>query len=210
VNEGRYRLTETGRKLVETLYRDYFNAISKHTALPDDDVQRLGTLAGQAVASVVRQPEVPAPITNAARSTFPENDHGWVYAERRVVAMALFREDAYIAAWREEGWSGPQVAVSSALFKAPDYRLSASQLREAVVHLTDKDFNSALAALHSGGEVAHTSTDYFRLTVAGRKARQFVEDLADRNYAVMFKVLEPSELNELTGLLGKIQGSQAR
>ena len=106
---------------------------------------------------LVRQPEVPAPITNAARSIFPDNHRAWVYAERRVTAMAVFRDDAHIAAWREDGWSGPRIAVSTVLFKAAQ-PLPYDQLRAAVAQLNDKDFKSAISALHSGGEVSHTPT----------------------------------------------------
>ena len=89
-------------KLIDTLYRDYFNAIAKHHALPEADVQRLGVLANRAANAAVRQPDVPAPLTSAARSTFPDITQPWVYAERRVVALALYRGDAHIAAWRED------------------------------------------------------------------------------------------------------------
>src|SRR5512135_2695929 len=72
VDTSRYRLAEAGRKLVEQLYRDYFAAIARHDRLDEAGVRRLGALADQAVAYLVRQPEVPAPITNATRSAFPE------------------------------------------------------------------------------------------------------------------------------------------
>ncbi len=205
VDGNRYRATDVGRKVIENLYRDYFNAIAKHDALPDDVVRRLGALADRVVAVAVRQPEVPAPITNAARSTFPNTDQPWVYAERRVVAMAVFHDDAYIAAWRADGWSGPRVAVSTALFKAKD-RLSHTDLREATARLDDKDFQSALAALHSGGDVSYTADDLYQLTNAGRAARQSIDDAADRNYLLMFNVLERAELKELTTPLERLRG----
>ncbi len=205
VDGNRYRATDVGRKVIENLYRDYFNAIAKHDALPDDVVRRLGALADRVVAVAVRQPEVPAPITNAARSTFPNTDQPWVYAERRVVAMAVFHDDAYIAAWRADGWSGPRVAVSTALFKAKD-RLSHTDLREATARLDEKDFQSALAALHSGGDVSYTADDLYQLTNAGRAARQSIDDAADRNYLLMFNVLERAELKELTTPLERLRG----
>lgn len=205
VDGNRYRLTDVSRKVVENLYRDYFNAIAKHDALPDDVVRRLGALADRAVAAAVRQPEVPAPITNAARSTFPNTDQPWVYAERRVVAMAVFHDDAYIAAWREDGWSGPRIAVSTALFKAKE-RLSYDDLREAAARLDDQDFKSALAALHSGGDVSYVADNFYQLTSAGRAARQSIEAATERNYLLMFNVLEGAELKELTMSLERLRG----
>jgi hypothetical protein len=202
---GRYRSIAAGRKLIASLYRDYFNAIAKRTVLSGDAVRRLGALADRAVNAAVRQPDVPAPITNAARSTLPETDQPWVYAERRVVAMALFRGDAHIAAWRDDGWSGPCIAVSTALFQALD-RLSATQLREATIRLDDKDFKSAVAALHSGGEIAHNADDQYFLTKAGRAARQRIEDVTNRHYAAMFNVFDPDEQQELVALLERVRG----
>ena len=205
IEPGRYRVNDQGRKLIETLYRDYFNAIAKHDAVPTEDIQRLGELADRAANAAVRQPDVPAPLTNAARSTFPDSDQPWVYAERRVVAMALFRGDAHIAAWRDDGWSGPRIEVSTVLFNAAE-RLSAAQLREAAARLDDKDFKSALAALYSGGEVTRNADDQYALTKTGRAARQTVEDLTNRNYAVMFNIFDEAELQELIRLLERVRG----
>jgi len=173
--------------------------------LNEADVQRLGTLADRTVAYLVRQPDVPSPITNAARSAFPETTRAWVYAERRVTTLAVFRDDAHIAAWREDGWSGPRIAVSTTLFKAAQ-PLPLDQLRAAVAQLNDKDFKSAISALHSGGEVSHNAEDIYKLTSAGRQARQVIEDMTDRNYAVLFNALAPDELKELVELLEQVRG----
>ena len=208
VEADRYRSTEAGRKLIESLYREYFNAIAKHDGLPETDVQRLGALADRMVAAAVRQPEVPTPITNAARSTFPTTDQPWVYAERRVVAMAVFHDDAHIAAWREDGWSGPRIAVSTALFKAAD-KLGDAELRNITARLDDKDFKSAVAALYSGGEMSHTADGFYQLTASGRAARQLVEDMTDRNYALLFNTLGPAELKDLIRLLEQLLGPLA-
>ncbi len=202
VEAGRYRFAETGRKFIEQLYRDYFNAIARHDRLKEADIQRLGELADRAVAFLVRQPEVPAPITNAARSAFPETNRSWVYVERRVTALAVFHDDAHIAAWREDGWSGPRIAVSTALFKAEN-PLPFEQLRTATAQLNDKDFKSAVSALHSGGEIARSPEDVYRLTSAGRRARQLVEEMTERNYAVLLNALAADELTELIDVLSR-------
>ncbi len=205
VDTGRYRSAEAGRKFVDQLYRDYYAAIARHDRLDEAGVQRLGVLADRVVAYLVRQPDVPSPITNAARSAFPETTRAWVYAERRVTTLAVFRDDAHIAAWREDGWSGPRIAVSTTLFKAAQ-PLPLEQLRAAVAQLNDKDFKSAISALHSGGEVSHNAEDIYKLTAAGRQARQLVEDMTDRNYAVLFNALTPDELKELIDLLEQVRG----
>ena len=87
------------------------------------------------------------------------------------------------------------------MFKAGQ-PLPYEQLRAAVAQLNDKDFKSAISALHSGAEVSHTAEDIYKLTDAGRQARQVVEDLTDRNYAVLFNALSPDELKELDRAAG--------
>jgi hypothetical protein len=205
VDTGRYRLSDGGRKLVDQLYRDYFAAISRHDRLNETDIQRLGTLTDRVVGFLIRQPEVPAPITSAARSAFPETTRAWIYAERRVTAVAVFRDDAHIAAWREDGWSGPRIAVSTALFKAAQ-PLPLADLRAAVAQLNDKDFKSAISALHSGAEVSHNADDVYKLTNAGLEARQIIEELTDQNYAVLFNALTADEVKELIDLLEHVRG----
>jgi hypothetical protein len=205
VDAGRYRSTEAGRKLVENLYRDYFNHIARHDEVPETELRRLGMLADRVLASALRQPDVPALITSAVRSTFPAIDQPWAYAERRIVTLAVFRDDAHIAAWREESWSGPRIAISTALFKTED-QLDATQLREAAKQLDDKDFKSAISTLHSGGELACSADDHYQLTPAGRTARQQVEALTDRNYALPFNTLDPIELKDFENLLERVRG----
>jgi len=205
VEASRYRAAEAGRRLVDQMYRDYFAAIAHHDRLSESNTQRLGELADRVVAFLVRQPEVPAPITSAARSVFPDIHRPWVYAERRVTALAVFRDDAHIAAWREDGWSGPRIAVSTALFQAGQ-PLPYEQLRAAVTQLNDKDFKSAISALHSGAEVSHSADDIYKLTNAGRQARQVVEDLTEQNYAVLFNALLSEEWQELIALLEQVRG----
>jgi DNA-binding HxlR family transcriptional regulator len=208
VEASRYRLSEAGRKLIEQLYRDYFAAIARHDRLNDAGIQRLGQLTDRVVAFAVRQPDVPAPITNATYSAFPQTSRSWVYVERRVTALAVFRDDAHIAAWREDGWSGPRIAVSTALFKA-NGPLPYEQLRAAVAQLNDKDFKSALSALHSGAEVSRSADDIYKLTPAGRQARQAIEDMTDRNYGVLFNALTTAELREWIDLLTQTRGPLA-
>jgi chromosome segregation and condensation protein ScpB len=120
----------------------------------------------------------------------------------------VFRDDAHIAAWREDGWSGPRIAVSTALFTA-DQPLSYDQLRATAPQLNDKDFKSALSALHSGAEVSHTTEGIYTLTTTGRQARQLIEEMTDRNYAVLANALLPDELKEFTGLLEEVRGPLA-
>lgn len=199
---GRYRSNEAGRRLIDNLYRDYFGAIARHDRLPEDSVRQLGALADRAVAGVLRQREVPTPITSAARSTFPASDQPWVYAERRVVAMAVFHDDAHVTAWRENGWSGPRIAVSTALFKAAG-PLTAGQLREAAARLDDRDFETALAALEAADEVARDDGRY-QLTPTGRAARQAIEDVTDHHYEHLLQSLEGTEAQELTALLERL------
>lgn len=206
VDPNRYRSAETSRKLIEKLYRDYFGRIAKHDFLPTAEVQRLGALADRVLNSAVHQPNLHTPITEATSSVFPASDEIWVMAERRLVALSAFRDDAHIAAWRDEGWSGPEIALSTALFQSAN-GLSSTQLREATATLDDKDFKSALSALHSNAEVGHTEEQYF-LSARGLASRQKIEDVTNRNYSLPFSALESIELEELIGLLEKTRGPQ--
>lgn len=207
VDTNRYRLTEAGRKLIEKLYHDYFGRIAKHTYLPAAEVQRLSALADRVLNSALHQPKLHTPITEATYSIFPAIDDAWVMAERRLVALSAFHDDAHIAAWRDAGWSGPEIALSTALFQSPA-GLDHTQLREAAATLSDKDFKSALSALHSSAEVTHME-DQYQLSPAGRASRQKVEDLTLQNYGLPFSALEPIELEEMIGLLEKTRGPQA-
>lgn len=208
VDTNRYRATEAGRKLIEKLYHDYFGRIARHDFLPPAEIQRLNGLADRVLNSALHQPNLPTPITEATVSVFPAIEDAWVVAERRFVALNAFRDDVHIAAWRGEGWSGPEIELSTTLFQSAD-GLNPAQLREALAALNDKDFKSALSALHSNSEVSHTSDSLYKLTPAGRASRQKIEELTNRNFGLPFNTLEPIDLEALIELLEKIRRSSA-
>lgn len=207
VETNRYRSAETGRKLIEKLYHAYFSRIAKHDFLHAAEIQRLSALADQVLNSALHQPNLPTPITQATFSVFPSNEDVWVMAERRMVALSAFRSDSHIAAWRDKGWSGPEVALSTALFQSAD-GLDHDQLRAAAAALNDKDFKSALSALSADGEIS-SNYDRYRLSAAGQTSRQKIEDRTNRNYSLPFNALEPVERDEIVELLEKTRGPQS-
>ena len=116
-------------------------------------------------------------MLNAAHSILPETDSVWVQLERRLVGLMIYRDESHIAAWRETGYSGPRVEVSTLLLQT-ESGLTHAELRAAASRLDDKDFVSALSALHSGGEVSQRAERY-RLSASGRAARQEIEEATD-------------------------------
>ncbi len=200
--EGRYRLTDAARKGLVDTYAEYFARVARLNLLPEADAESLYGLVDPVYTGALRQADVPAPILNAAHSILPEIDSVWVQLERRLVGLMIFRDESHIAAWREAGYTGPRVELSSLLLGAEE-GLSHDELRAAASRLDDKDFVSALSALHSGGEVTQRAERY-KLSKAGRTARQEIEEATDRNFARPFAALEDDRLDALIELLEKL------
>jgi hypothetical protein len=158
-------------------------------------------------SAALRQSDVPTPILSAAHSVLPETDSIWVQLERRLVGLTIFREEAYIAAWREAGYTGPRIELSTALFQAGEQSLSYDEMRQAASRLDDKDFVSALSALHSGGEVTQREERY-RLSKSGRAAREEIEAATDRHYARPFSTLEDEALDRMVGWLDALAAGE--
>ncbi|MGH2593843.1 MAG: helix-turn-helix domain-containing protein [Anaerolineae bacterium] len=200
--EGRYRLSDSARKALADTYAEYFARVARLNLLSDDDAESLYGLADRVYTSALRQADVPAPILNAAHSILPEIDSVWVQLERRLVGALIFRDESHIAAWREAGYTGPRVELSTLLFQAED-GLPHDELRAAASRLDDKDFVSALSALHSGGEVTQRDERY-KLSKSGRAARQEIEEVTDRNFARPFATLEDDRFEAMIELLDKL------
>ncbi len=200
--EGRYKLADAARKAIGEMYGEFFARVARSNALPEAEAAALVEWIERVYSAALRQGDVPVPILNAAHSVLPESDSTWVQLERRLVGLTIFRDEAHIAAWREEGYTGPRIELSTLLFRA-EGGLAHDELRAAASRLDDKDFVSALSALHSGGEVTRRDERY-KLTRAGRAARQAIEEATDRNYARPFAVLEDDELNSMVQLLEKM------
>lgn len=201
-SEGRYRLAESARKGINDTYAEYFARVARIDDLDEGQAEALFGLTDRVYAAAQRQSEVPVPILSAAHSTLPDSGSIWVQLERRLAGLSLYRADVHIAAWREVGYTGPRVELSTALFAAPD-GLSEGQLRAAAPKLDDHDFLSALSALHSGGEVTLREERY-KLTQAGRAVRQSIDEATDRNYERPFAVLEDDQLDRLIELLDRL------
>ena len=200
--EGRFRLTETTRRGVAETYDEYFARVARLDLLPDAEVESLLGLLDRAYAAALRQSEVPAPILNAAHSVLPETDSTWVHLERRLVGMMIYRDEAHIAAWREAGYTGPRIELSTLLFHSAD-GMTHAELRAAAARLDDKDFTSALSALYSGGEVTQREERY-RLSKSGRATREEIEAATDRHYARAFAALDDDQFDAMIGLLDRL------
>lgn len=200
VGEGRYKLAAAMRKALGETYQEFFARVARTNALPDEDAAWLYASIDRVYTAALRQSEVPTPILNAAHSVLPESDSTWVQLERRLVGLMIFHDEAHIAAWREAGYTGPRVEVSTALFRAGEEPLSYDELRQAAERLDDKDFTSALSALHAGGEVTQREERY-RLSASGRAAREEIEAATDRHYARPFATLGDEELDRVARLL---------
>ena len=203
---GRYRLTDAGRKSIGDTYSDYFARVARLSYLPDDDVEALYRLADRTYLRALRQSDVPVTLMSAAHSVLPDIDSTWVQLERRMVGLAIYRDDSHIAAWREAGYTGPRIELSTALFRAEN-GLTYDELRAAAARLDDQDFLSALSALHSGGEATQRGERY-RLTPAGHGVRQAIKDATDRNYARPFVALG-EDLDYMIELLDRLIAAPA-
>jgi hypothetical protein len=107
--------------------------------------------------------------------------------------FAAWRDDGGVAAHRNE----------HGLFNATGAeRCPAARSQR----LDDKDYKSALSALYSGGEVTRNADDQYALTKSGRAARQLVEDLTNRNFAVILNIFDQSEVQEFIHLLERVRG----
>ena len=197
--EARYRLTEPARKALADTYTEYFGRVARSSALLDEDADRLFGITESAYAAALRQSDVPVPILNAAHSILPEIDSVWVQLERRLVGLMIFRDDAHIAAWREAGYTGPRIELSTQLFHKEE-GLAYEELRAKADRLDDKDFASALSALHSGGEVSQRAEKY-RLSKAGRATRQEIEDATNLHFEKPFASLPDDDLKTMLDLM---------
>ncbi|HET7090456.1 MAG TPA: hypothetical protein VFL17_17610 [Anaerolineae bacterium] len=200
--ESRYRLAEPARKAIAGMYDEYFSYVARVNALPGEEAAALHEWVDRVYAAALRQSDVPVPILNAAHSVLPDSDSIWVHIERRLVGLLIYRDDSHIAAWREAGYTGPRIELSTALSQA-EGGMAHDELRQATSRLDDKDFASALSALHSSGEVTRRA-GRFRLSRTGRRVRQGIEAGTDRNYGRPFAALEEEQIEQMMQLLAKI------
>lgn len=176
--EGRWRITERGRKTAKRLRAAAHAHLAGLEVLPADELRRLADLLERAFQASARAPE-PAVRERTPRTFRFRADvvptSPLVALENAVHGLWTVRDDCHIAAWRAASIDGPTLDVLTRIWRgeAPTVAELSPKMAQR-----PEDVSQAVERLRAQGRVA--AADPLAATDEGSLFRQRIEDETDR------------------------------
>jgi hypothetical protein len=199
---GGYRLTEAGRQAAWASIRAAHARLSTLEPLPADQLRRLLDLLRQLVDSTLAAPE-PAEkhYLHRSRLVDPGADAAPVTRiDQYLTDLALFRDDAHLAAWRPHQTDGHAWEALTLIWRGTATTPEALVEQLARREHTQAAYAAALQMLAGRGWVAERDGAYY-VTEQGRALRQRAEDETDRLFYQPWHILDDGAAQELRVLL---------
>jgi len=200
---GEYHLTNAGHAAVQSLIAAAYAAMAPLQPLPPADLDRLLALLRRLVEASLAAPEPPGKwCLRVARHYDPYGRSGPVpQLDQYLSDLAAYRDDAHLAAWRPLGVTGQAWEALTHLWMGDLVTLDDLCDRHCGRRgYTAESYAAALDDLAARGWVGRAG-DAYRLTEAGRAARDDAEATTDRTFFAPWACLNAAELAELRGLL---------
>ncbi len=203
--EKAYRLTDTGRDMVERIIGTAYSVMDELEPLPAADSERLALLLGRLVDAVMAAPVPPDKwsITLSRRTDPGERASVVVRIDQYLSDLNAYRDDAHLAAWRPHGVSGPAWEAFTLLDRSEAQTLNGLYEKLKWRGHPRKVYEEALRGLIERGWVEQDAEE-MGVTAKGRAIRQDAEDATDRHFYGPWVCLNSGEVDELEQLLRRL------
>lgn len=205
LDDGRYRLTEDGRALIEGFFEVAHDGLSELRPLPEDDLVQLRQLLERIVQATLSAPNpVDKPALNTSRWTDPgAGGSEAARIDQYITDLYRYRDDAHVAAWQAYNIDGAAWEALTLVWQ--EEAATAGELLDARPNrgFTVKDYADALESLADRGWLQKDGTGY-QLTAEGRQVREEAEAETDRLFYGGWSTLSADELDQLGSLVTRM------
>jgi hypothetical protein len=207
---GEYRLTaDTRKKLRITIAHLNTQILGTLRVLSEADLTRLADLLQRVVNSAAASPEPPGTwCIRRNRSSDPGPDAPVLARVLQYLTdLQAFRDDAHLAAWRDDNVSGPAWETLTHLWRSEAHTADELAEKLAMRGRSAADYAPFLAELVTRGwiEANPGEPGAYRVTETGEALRQAAEDATNRYYAAPWATLSADELRAVDTLLAAVR-----
>jgi hypothetical protein len=205
VTPGEYRLTEIGRTDAQRSVKEVRMAMAGADPLPPADSERLAHLFDRLVQAALDT--APPPDTWSICLSYklmPSPSPPLPYVEQALSCLAVYRDDAHLAAWQPSGLSGTALETLTLLWRGEADSLEAVCEKLAHRGHPPQVYAEALARLRERRLIKGPDSAP-RLTETGQRFRDQVEADTDRYFFAPWNRLDDAEKAELTSLLTRLR-----
>jgi len=174
---GRWRLTTKGRELDARFRKELAAYFATLEPLPRNDLARLASLLGEALAAIERS-DVPKDHLRRAARYRGDGKSPMAALDDAVFGLWQARDDCHMASWRAAGFGGPVFDVLTRVWRRE--AATEAELAGKLPMQHPSDISSALAVLRHGHLVREGAA--LETTDGGSRVRQEIEDETDRRF----------------------------
>lgn len=205
IAQGRYRLSDEGRKCTHNIADEIRRVMAKVDPLPLEDSGRLAELLDRLVQSSMNTPPPPNPWSiNLSYKLIPHLNPPMPFIEQAFSCLSAYRDDSHLAAWRRSGLSAIALESLTLLWRGETTSLAGLYNKLFQRGHSLGIYQGALQELGNRGLVAG-SDQAIRVTRAGKGFRNKIEADTDKYFYLPWSCLKESEMSEMLALLTRMR-----
>lgn len=204
VGNGRYRLSENGRRAAQEFIDVARGAMTSTAKLPDHQLSDLVSLLGRLVKACLETP--PPPDTwsiGLSNKLMPATYPPVPFIEQAISCLSAYRDDAHLASWCSSGLSASAMETLSLVWRGQVKTFQELTRKLEFRGHPESIYLDALAELRER-ELLEGSRNHLRLTGIGKRFRTQVEEKTDQYFFHPWACISRSEKDKIAALLPKI------
>ena len=203
LGDGNFGPTEKSVELTKKIFAILDDKLSAEELVPEEKAHKLFKLLRKVVVAATENKKAvtKAHLDFAANVKLHEGIHPLAKVRRMAIALFGYRDDCHHSAWLPVKDKGVVWDVFTQVWRGEE--MTAAKLSEANTEYrtyTEEEYQKVLDKLTDKGWLAKEG-DFFKITQAGEKVRQGVEDDTDAIFEIAFKALDEEETSKLKKLL---------
>jgi len=205
VDEGKYRLSESGRISLEKLIATARAVMAEVDPLPEPNSNLLAELLDRIIQSSLNSPPPPDKWSiKLSCKLLPLPQPPMPYIEQEFTALAAYRDDAHLAAWQTSGLSATALETLTLFWNGEVDSLESLCKRLENRGHSCHVYQDSLEELRSHGYLQGPDHAPW-LTGAGRVFRNQVEDDTNRSFFASWDCLSDKARKTLVDLLSALK-----
>ncbi|MFL7891991.1 MAG: helix-turn-helix domain-containing protein [Anaerolineales bacterium] len=204
VGDGRYRLSEEGKKAVQELIRVAREAMTPPGNLTHQELSELAEQLNKLVNNCLEAPPPPDSWSiTLSHKLMPPMDPPLPFIEQSISCLKAYRDDAHLASWCSSGLSASAMESLTLIWRGQVYTFQELLAKLYFRGHPDVVYLDAIAELRANGYLTG-SRNNIKITSEGIKFRDQVEQKTEEYFFRPWDRLSESERRQIAGILEQI------
>ncbi len=202
---GSYAISDKGSKIIAEIHQAFYTHVNQVNAFPAAKTAQLAGLLEILVKAVAGSGSSSVLFCfNCSHQGHPEVEPGTLARiDQLLDDLNAFRDDAHVAAWKDQGITGPTLEVLTLVWNGEANNPEKLVERLPYRSFQAGDYQAALDELAAKGWIEKIDQGY-QVTAAGKQFRDGIENATDQIYYEPWGALTDEQLAQLGSLLQEL------